>query len=74
MHPHLSYNICVDKLDFVVCCPVCKCINDPNAVCMVFPGCLDQMVYGNADDRLCDHGRFLTFDLDLATVSVCSQS
>ena len=31
----------------VVCFLVCKCIHDPNGVCILLPGCLDRMLGGN---------------------------
>ena len=67
----LSARVLLDSVD-IACFPVCKCINDPNDVCIVFAGCLDGMIGGNVEDWSCDQGRSGTFDQEVAAVSICS--
>jgi len=69
----LSVRISLDQVD-VACFSVCKCINDPNDVCIVFAGCLDGMIGGNIDDRTCDQGRSGTCGQAVAAVLICSRS
>ena len=52
----LSVWVWLDQVD-VVYFPVCKCMNDPNGVCIVLLGCLDRMIGGNIiAEEIPDHG------------------
>jgi len=40
----------------VVCFTVCKCMHNPNEVCIVLSECQQRMLGGNADHRTSDQG------------------
>ena len=69
----LSARVLLDSVD-IACFSVCKCINDPNVVSIVFEGCLNGMIGGIVFDWTCDQARSRTFDQEVATVAICSQS
>ena len=69
----LSVRISLDLVDAVCFC-VCKCMNDPNDMSIMFAVCLDGMIGGNVGDRSCGQGRSGTFCQEVAVVSICSRS